>query len=219
MIEMETLPPENCRTVKAETLIGLLRHGITQWNKEKRIQGSLDSPLSAHGRRTTARWAGELQQYGWDRIIASDLGRVRETVAILNETLHVPVHFDARLRELNWGDWEGLPMHELQQEHGALLEKMVKKGWDFRPPAGESRREGWERAQAALLENVADRPGERILVVCHMGIIKCCISSITGSSYLPGDTPAIGKEALHLLIYAGNRLGCRQLNITLPVNG
>lgn len=213
---MNMQPTKNLQTRQGETLIGLLRHGLTLWNEEKRIQGTLDSALSGHGRAKTAAWAKQLCNYGWDRIVASDLGRVQETVAILNGTLHLPVHFDARLRELNWGEWEGLPMKTVNRQHADVLRKMIQDGWDFRPPDGESRREALRRAHQALLENISRWPGERLLVVCHMGIIKCLICDITGSSYLPGDTPIIGKESLQLLSYAQKTFTCLQLNVSLP---
>lgn len=199
-----------------ETLIGLLRHGITLWNEEKRIQGTMDSRLSKLGRANTAAWAKQLYEYGWDRIVASDLGRVQETVAILNETLHLPTHFDKRLREIDWGDWEGLTMKTVSQEYAELLEKLVMAGWDFHAPGGESRRKAWQRAHEALLDSISKWQGERILIVCHMGIIKCLICHITGSSFLPNETPAIGKESLQILSYADKVFTCRHLNITLP---
>lgn len=215
-MNIDDKPGQPSEISRNETHIGLLRHGITLWNEEKRIQGSLDSPLSPHGRRVTARWAEQLQYQGWNRIIASDLGRVQETVTILNETLHLPIHFDERLRELHWGKWEGISMLELNRVHGAYINELTNQGWDFRPPGGESRREAGARAHHALLAAIQSWPGEKILVVCHMGIIKCLICHITDSSFLPGDTPAIGKEAMHLLSAVNQQLNCRRLNINLP---
>ncbi|MGB3223893.1 MAG: histidine phosphatase family protein, partial [Desulforhopalus sp.] len=72
---------------ESSTLFGLLRHGQTEWNTQKRIQGSGDSPLTANGKEKTALWANFLKNDHWDRIIASDLGRVRATVDILNQKL------------------------------------------------------------------------------------------------------------------------------------
>ncbi len=216
---MDAQPIKNHKIRRGETLIGLLRHGITLWNEEKRIQGTMDSPLSAHGRAKTASWVKQLREYRWDRIVASDLGRVQETVAILNETLGLPTHFDKRLREIDWGDWEGLTMKTVSSDYAELLDKLVMAGWAFRAPGGESRREAWQRANDALLESISRWEGERILVVCHMGIIKCLICDITGSSFLPNETPAIGKESLQILSYADKALTCRQLNVSFPSNG
>ena len=92
------------------TTFGLLRHGQTEWNKLKKIQGSSDSPLTSKGQEMTAEWSLILKKYNWHRIFASDMGRVKETVSILNRELNVPVKHDKRLREQFWGDWEGLTL-------------------------------------------------------------------------------------------------------------
>ena len=57
------------------TTFGFLRHGQTEWNTLKKIQGSGDSPLTEKGKQETDQWTKTLQRYRWDRIIASDLGR------------------------------------------------------------------------------------------------------------------------------------------------
>lgn len=199
----------------SRTLIGLLRHGITLWNEEKRIQGSMDSPLSAHGKEMTKAWAKQLRAENWDRIVASDLGRVQETVAILNTSLKLPIFFEPRLREMHWGKWEGLAIKDVYNQEAALVEKMVQAGWEFRPPEGESRKEALMRAKRGISDAVNRWPGEKILVVCHLGIIKCLICDCVGSSFLPGETPSISKNSLHLLEVENTRFNCLRLNIPL----
>ncbi|NOR23103.1 MAG: hypothetical protein GQ542_01690 [Desulforhopalus sp.] len=95
---------------KNETLtsFGLLRHGQTEWNKLKKIQGSCDSPLTSYGKEVITEWSLFLKKYKWDRILASDLGRVKETVSILNKELNIPVEYTSQLREQDWGEWEGM---------------------------------------------------------------------------------------------------------------
>jgi broad specificity phosphatase PhoE len=200
------------------TLIGLLRHGITLWNEGKRIQGSMDSPLSAQGKEMTRAWAKQLMTENWDRIVASDLGRVKETVAILNTSLNLPLFFDPRLQEMYWGRWEGLPVREVYSQEAALVEKMVQAGWEFRPPEGESRKEALNRARSVINEAVSRWPGQKILVVCHLGIIKCLICDSVGSSFLPGETPSISKNSLHLLEATSTGFNCLKLNIPLRAN-
>ncbi len=199
------------------TRIGLLRHGITIWNEEKRIQGSMDSPLSDHGKEMIKAWAKQLMTEDWDRIIASDLGRVRETVALLNAALKLPLFFDSRLREMHWGKWEGLSVKDVYNREAILVEKMVQAGWEFRPPEGESRKEALIRAKSGISEAARRWPGQKILVVCHLGIIKCLICESTGSSFLPGETPSVSKNALHLLEVSNTGFSCLKINIPLMV--
>lgn len=201
------------------TTFGLLRHGQTEWNTVKKIQGSCDSPLTAYGREQTARWASFLKNFNWNRIVASDLDRVRETVAILNRQLDIPTAFDNRLREQNWGKWEGLTIPYLKDHFGQELEKRVKKGWAFCAPGGETRQAVKERAFAILHELARTYPGEKILVVCHQGVIKCTLYAITGRKFLPTDDPLLNPDMLHLITGNGRDLATQQLNIPCGEKG
>ncbi len=205
------LPPQS--TSSGQTVFGLLRHGITIWNEQKRIQGSRDSKLSQQGKKATAAWARFLAGSHWDRILASDLGRVKETVAILNGVLDLPLTFDARLRELDWGEWEGKKVAEIKTGAAAELERQVMAGWNFRPPGGESRAEVLARAKAALIDGSRSWPGKNILTVCHLGVIKGLVLDSLGNSYLPSDPVRLEQNAMHQLSCAGERLSCLQLNI------
>ncbi len=195
------------------TTFGLLRHGQTEWNTVKKIQGSCNSPLTVYGREQTARWALFLKKFNWDRIVASDLGRVRETVTILNRQLDIPTEFDNRLREQNWGEWEGLTIPFIKAHFGQELEKRVKKGWAFCAPGGETRQAVKERTCTALHEFARTYPGENILLVCHQGVIKCILYAITGRKFLPTDDPLLNPDMLHLISDDGRDLTTRQLNI------
>ena len=81
------------------TRFGLLRHAMTEWNRERRIQGQTDTPLSPLGERQAGQWGHLLKAYPWNRILVSDARRALDTAALINESLEVPVHCDPRLRE------------------------------------------------------------------------------------------------------------------------
>lgn len=196
-----------------KTLFGLLRHGQTEWNAAKKIQGAKNSPLTILGKEQTALWAKTLAQWSWDRIVASDLGRVRQTVAILNETLRVPVTFDPRLQEQAWGEWEGLSLREIKSCHKAELEKRVAMGWDFEAPGGESRKAVRKRVFAALDELCASCPGDKILIVCHHGVIKTALYEITGRPFMPEEDPLISHNRFHLVSYSEKGYSPLRLNI------
>ena len=66
------------------TRLGLLRHALTEWNRERRIQGQHDTVLSRPGQQQAGQWGQLLMAYPWDRIIVSDALRARETVAKIN---------------------------------------------------------------------------------------------------------------------------------------
>jgi broad specificity phosphatase PhoE len=126
-----------------------VRHGETDWNAERRLQGRRDIPLNALGRRQAAR-CGDLlcnllavsgatpQQFAFT---ASPLSRARETMEILRTELGVPPDdytTDARLAELSFGKWEGLTYKEVRALDRAVLATRERDKWNFQPPGGES---------------------------------------------------------------------------------
>lgn len=199
------------------TVIALLRHGQTLWNEEGRIQGKQDSPLSCSGRAQVKQWGAFLKGYKIDQIVASDLGRVRETVAILQHTcLTAPVQWQPALQEQHWGDWQGRTFKELKQTAAESLEQQVRAGWDFCPPQGESRREVLQRSLAVIFEILKQFAGQRILVVCHEGIIKAILYHLAGRVYLPEEKKLLHKRQMHLLIGKADELQLGPLNILPP---
>lgn len=201
----------------APTVFGLFRHGQTVWNREKRLQGRLDSPLTDEGKSTLHKWAKQLRDQNWQRIIASDLGRVQETVAALD--LPLPTRFDSKLREQDWGDWEGLTLAEVRRDHGNYLASQTEAGWDFRPPGGESRREVRDRVIDCLESIYQCHPAERILLICHLSVIKCFIYHISGRKFLPGEPKLLKKACMHEIIRTPAGLQLGRINIHPPTVG
>lgn len=195
------------------TTFGLLRHGTTIWNEQKRVQGRGNSPLTEEGIRQIALWATRCAGMEWDRIIASDLGRVKQTVAILNKQLNLPVSFDHRLREQDWGNWEGMRVADVQEQYPDALAKQIDAGWEFTPPGGESRSHARDRALEALDEIHRTHSGQNILIVCHLGIIKCLVYTIARRSFLPHEPSLLQKNRLHRISRNDNGYTLGELNI------
>ncbi|MCC6237773.1 MAG: histidine phosphatase family protein [Dehalococcoidia bacterium] len=132
-------------------------HSTTTDNEQSIATGWLDGALSEVGREQAlalgARHRGHIE-----RVIASDLGRARQTVAIAFDGAGVPVTFDARLREWNYGDLNGRPAAEV---HGRRLEHLTTPY-----PGGESLEDVVTRMRAFLRE-LAPSTGERVLLVGH----------------------------------------------------
>ena len=181
------------------TNFGLIRHSLTVWNEEKRIQALQDSPLSATGQKMALDWGHKLQGQNWDRILASDLGRVRQTVDLVNRQLHLPVDFDPLLREQDWGEWCGLTFPELFERFSPEVRKQEAAGWDFRPPGGESRKEVLARGLEALRKGSKKWPGQNILIVCHEGIIKSLLYHLLDRKFLPDEPKILKGYQLHRL--------------------
>ena len=194
------------------TNFGLIRHATTLWNERKIIQGQQDSPLSQAGQKMATDWGYNLASYAWQRIICSDLGRTRETTELINQTLKLPVHVDKRLREQDWGEWSGFSLAEVKETHKKQLRSMVRSGWCFQPPKGESRKQVLKRSLTALYEAHSSWPGESILIVCHEGVIKCLLYHLTKRNFLPEEAPLIKPKHLHLLAQDDSTLYLEELN-------
>lgn len=154
------------------TTIGLVRHGITEWNELGIAQGSSDIPLNNTGREQAIALSERLAaEEEWDLIVASDLERVRETAEIISDKLGLStIHFDERLREMRGGKIEGT----------TEMERVSKWGTDWRSlDLGQETREAVaERATAALQDIVKEHPGKRVLVVSHGGLIGLTLKSL-----------------------------------------
>jgi probable phosphoglycerate mutase len=188
---------------------GLLRHAETIWNREKRIQGHFDSPLTPEGKDEARKWGSCLASFKWDRIITSDLGRAVETANFVNLSLNLTVDQDHRLREQNWGRWEGKNMQEVNEK---LDPKTLEGGWEFRPPDGEARKRVRDRCLTALIEVALRWPGETILVITHEGVIRCLIYGLAGRKYTRTEPPMLRPNHLHFICHDGNGLKIEKIN-------
>lgn len=154
------------------TTIGIVRHGITEWNLLGIAQGSSNIPLNKTGREQAVALSERLAaEEDWDLIIASDLMRARETAEIIGAKLGLSIsHFDTRLREMNGGEIEGTTEDERVEKWGT--------DWRSLDLGMETREAVAERATAALQDIVKDYPGKRVLVVSHGGLIGLTLKSL-----------------------------------------
>lgn len=148
--------------------IYFVRHGMTDWNKQFRYQGSTDIPLCEEGERQAQRAARRLARLGAVRIVSSPLRRSLRTAEILAAELGSPkVEVWPELTEVDFGGWEGLTVPQIKEKYGAeLFEKWRNEQLDVTAPDGESVCETYERAAAAAAKLLARRE-ERLIVVGH----------------------------------------------------
>ncbi|QLA17154.1 histidine phosphatase family protein [Desulfolutivibrio sulfoxidireducens] len=193
-------------------VFALLRHAATVWNQEKRIQGHWDSELSPEGAADAARWAETLAGMGFSRLFVSDLARARATAGILNLRLKLPMTLEKNLREQKFGEWTGRRVDDLRG-HG--LEEQVARGWEFRPPGGESRLEVFGRAERTLCEAARLWPGKKILAVTHEGVVKALVYRLLGREFLPDEKKILKPATLHWVRVSDGRLELGDINVPL----
>lgn len=194
------------------TRFGLIRHAETLWNRERRIQGHQDSPLTPEGEMMADAWGRMLGVFHWDRILSSDTGRAVATAVRINACLGLPIDTHPRLRELDWGRWTSKTVAQLREEEGERVVAQERAGWDFQPPQGESRRSQLDRSRAVLLEAARQWPGHSILVVTHEGVIKSLAHFLAGTVPLTAAGVGVQPYRLHWISAAGGRLSLDGLN-------
>ncbi len=174
------------------TALLLLRHGPTQWNETKRVQGRSDVPLSAAGRAEVQTWRVPAEFTGFDWI-TSPLLRAVETAGLLTGGEKPR---DARLAEMDWGEWEGQQLDVLRRQLGDLMRAWEAKGLDFSAPGGESPRQVQQRLMPFLKERAAARNGA--IAVAHKGIIRA-VYALAAAWDMTGPSPhKLGEPCAHL---------------------
>ena len=148
----------------------LWRHGRTEWNVAGRVQGQSDIPLDDVGREQARDAAARLAALQPDRIVSSDLMRAAETAHILGGITGTDVEFDERLREMNFGEREGLTWQEAWERFPDGIRAWVK-GDETQIPGSETHRQAGERFAVALTELLEDLPDNGILVVVAHGAV------------------------------------------------
>lgn len=192
-------------------MIYLCRHGQTEWNRERRLQGQTEADLTPLGRLQAAAMADLLHDHiarepsaDW-RIVASPLRRARDTAQAIADRLGMTVAFDDRLMELTVGEWEGRLYADVHRENP---EAFKSPEWFFTAPGGETYEQVMARVSHWLAEQ-APEPERRLIVVSH-GIagrlLRGAYAGLSREETLAQDVP---QDALYRLS-AGqiHRLDC-----------
>ncbi|RVI15478.1 histidine phosphatase family protein [Sinorhizobium meliloti] len=152
----------------------LVRHGESAWNSVRRLQGQADIGLSARGEAQATALRATIEAMRPDHVIASDLLRARHTAALLG---YPHAQLSPALREIDVGDWTGRAIGDLMAE-----DQDAYLGWragTYAPRGGERWQEFRDRVTAGLGKAVSI-PGERLLVVCHGGVIRALLDGLLG---------------------------------------
>lgn len=193
------------------TEVLFIRHGPTEWNAEKRIQGRTDIPLSRIGREQTASRALPAEFMHYERI-CSPLVRARETAELLGLD---GVRPEVRLIEMDWGEWEGQLLPELRERGGEEMVRNEARGLDFRPPGGESPRD----VQARLADWCGERSGgPGVVAITHKGVIRAALALATGWDMLGRAPQRLDWACGHLFSIEDGGLQLHRPNVSLEMS-
>ena len=159
----------------------IVRHGETDYNKAKRIQGKQQVPLNENGRAQALRLAELLRHHKITHIYCSSLVRARETAEIVNNSFSLPIITDESLNERDWGTWENIPHDDILKQHPEFGDSLFGMRLDANPHRGETATDLIDRSIGFLhriVENHAE--SDVILVVTHGGPITAMLVFMKG---------------------------------------
>ncbi len=187
-----------------------VRHGETDWNRIRRLQGHTDIALNETGIEQAVRLAKALAAEPIAAIHSSDLGRALATAQPVAAGLGLPVTTHVGLRERHYGSLEGLTYAEIEARFPEEAERMRGRDAMSRFPNGESQQEFFDRAVGAFT-SIADAashsaaPGTKILVVTHGGVLDMLYRAATGQPLGEERRAAIPNAVINRLRYENRR--------------
>ena len=160
----------------------IVRHGQTNWNILGKTQGHGNSDLTQKGEEQAFELAKAIKEYPIDYIYSSDLGRAVQTAEIVGDQIGVKVNQTKSLREMGFGDWEGLLIDEIKKNHAKTY-----KTWRNQPhlaeiPGGETLQIIKERTDKFLQELNEKYYGKHIVLVTHSVTARVILLSVLNSA-------------------------------------
>ncbi|NLY43841.1 MAG: histidine phosphatase family protein [Clostridiaceae bacterium] len=158
----------------------LIRHGLTEWNRCNRFQGASNISLCEEGIEQAKRLSKRMSKFPLDAVYASDLDRALQTAQIIAQPHDLPVNIVPQLREINFGEWEGLTKEEIIK-----LKKYDYNAWRDMPHKalfpGEGNLEKVRQRVMTGMKSILERHETgNIAVVSHGGCLKIIIMSLLG---------------------------------------
>ena len=165
-----------------ETEIILIRHGETEWNSQKRMQGHSNSDLSEVGRGQIQALGELMKNVSFDHIYSSDSLRTSQTAEAITQYSGHTLQFDQRIREKNLGVFEGLTSTEAKERHPEIYRLFKTAGPNYVIDEGESTQQLLERALEFIEEIRLRHPQERVVMVTHGGVVRVLMKHALGLS-------------------------------------
>ena len=178
----------------------LVRHGESEWNATRRLQGQADIGLSAKGEAQAIALGPTIAHLAPDAVVTSDLRRARRTAELLGYPAAVS---EPGLREVDVGEWTGREIASIVSDQGDAY-----RGWragTYAPPGGEEWESFAERTAAAIRS--ASETADRLLVICHGGVIRALLQTFLGLP--PKRIIPVGPASLTILANKPNESDMR----------
>ncbi|MHC1732877.1 MAG: histidine phosphatase family protein [Bacteroidales bacterium] len=152
--------------------IYLVRHGQTEWDEERRMQGSENSGMTAMGKEESKYLAKELSRTEFSKIYSSPLGRAMETAKYLKMGRNQEIIPIEAFREMDLGELEGMADRDVKAKYPEEHYNFWNRPHIFKPAGGETFEELRKRVEKGLEDLIEKAEGDRILVVTHTLVIR-----------------------------------------------
>lgn len=197
-----------------ERLVYIVRHGTTDWNQERRIQGHLDPPLNAVGCSQAFLVSQRLTQLGATALYSSDLQRAYHTAQVIGQAVGLRVVQKTGLREINFGSWQGLTSQQIRECDPDGYAARRANPYDVTPAGGETWRQFYDRAVRALHEILESTPAQRLIVVTHGGV--CIVLGLRALGLDCTGKRTFGNDncSIHTIAVSGERWRAVSFNDT-----
>lgn len=162
------------------TEIYLIRHGESTMNKENRYYGWLDAPLTELGKEQLKGLKDFMEKQNIEYVISSPLSRALNSASLSTGREEVDIIIEERIKEMNFGIWEGLDIKELQTQHKELWNMWCNEWKKTRIPDGESFEDFYNRVANFIREAIKKYKGKRICIVSHQGVLRIILSYLIG---------------------------------------
>jgi alpha-ribazole phosphatase len=184
------------------TSIYLVRHGETELNRKGCYYGWTDCELSGVGEKQAMMLKNALKEVNFDVVISSDLKRAKDTAVIVKGEREIKILKDERLRELNFGEWEGRHYTVISKQYLKDWEAWIKDWQNTVLPKGESFTDMYARVRQCIDEILEKYKDKDILMVSHQGVLRIVMTYILGISaekiwsfsFLQGKYSVLGLE-------------------------
>lgn len=165
-----------------DTIIYLIRHGLTNWSKEDYFSGVSDIPLLEEGvlqaELLSKRFSDNSIQL--DTIYSSPLKRCRKTAEILSQPRTIPIQIIDAFQELNYGDWEGMSRVNVIDQYPSEYKKWSQDPFLLSTPNGESGKQLIDRVIPSLKQILKTNNGKKIAIVAHKTVNRLIICWVFG---------------------------------------
>ena len=161
----------------------LVRHALTVDNQKSRLSGHIDSSLSEEGKEQIDKITNYLKDFDIDKIYTTTSSRTKDTVKKLSELKSIEIIEKESLKEISFGDFEGLTFDEIKDKYPKEFQDMIEKGYEYKYPNGESLIDSYNRV-CIELDNIISNNDDRTILICsHGGTIRNIITYLISNSY------------------------------------